>query len=66
MIVFSACPIKDINKKNAATKKTPTEAYRFKYHTIVSNLERDCANSKLDERLYWLFASYKMRFSATK
>ncbi len=57
-LIFAACPSEPKSKNAAKTaqevKKKNTETYHFKYNTIIANLERDCADSKLDERIYWL------------
>jgi predicted Zn-dependent protease len=53
-LFFIACKQDAPFNKNTTSSAKATETYHFKYHTIVQNLERDCSDSKLDERLYWL------------
>jgi predicted Zn-dependent protease len=55
LLLCVACPLKSPSKKNEQKKSVAVvEQYHFKYQTIISNLERDCADSKLDESLHWL------------
>jgi Zn-dependent protease with chaperone function len=53
---FMACSLEEgkTQSKTATLNSKKITSYHFKYHTIVRNLERDCSDSKLDERLYWL------------